>query len=132
MNDHPHVASVWRAFEAWNTGQIDVLKGTFSDDVVLHFAGTNRMSGTYRGVDAVVDALLRASQGGAPQAEVEAVLASDEHVMVFFRATGEHGGRRLDVVLAEAMTFDAQGKMTEVWFLANDQAAYDAFWSAQP
>jgi ketosteroid isomerase-like protein len=132
MNDHPNVAAVWRAFEAWNTGQIEVLKGTFSEDAVLHFAGNNRMSGTYRGADAVVDALLRASQGGGPRADVEAVLASDEHVMVFFRATGEHGGKSLDVVLAEAMKFDADGKMTEVWFLANDQTAYDEFWSALP
>jgi ketosteroid isomerase-like protein len=123
---------VWRAFEAWNTGQIEVLKETFSEEAVLHFAGTNRLSGTYRGVDAVTDALLRASQGGGTQAEVEAVLASDEHVMVFFRATGAHGGTTLDVVLAMAIKNDAAGKLTEIWFLANDQAAYDAFWSALP
>lgn len=130
MNDHSNVANVWRAFEAWNTGQMEVLKGTFSDDAVLHFAGNNRMSGTYRGADEVVDALVRASQGGSPRADVEAVLASAEHVMVFFRATGEHGGTSLDVVLAMAIKSDADGKLTEIWFLANDQAAYDAFWSA--
>ena len=32
---------------------------------------------------------------------------------------------------AEAMTLDADGKVTEVWFLANDQAAYDEYWSSQ-
>jgi ketosteroid isomerase-like protein len=132
MTEHPNVANVWRAFEAWNTGQIETFKGMFSEDAVLHFAGNNRMSGTYRGVDEVVDALLRAGQGGGPRAEVEAALASDEHVMVFFRATGEHGGTSLDVVLAEAMKVGADGKVTEVWFLANDQAAYDAFWSSLP
>ncbi|MBV9281817.1 MAG: nuclear transport factor 2 family protein [Chloroflexi bacterium] len=132
MNEHPNVAAVWRAFEAWNAGQIEALKGTFSEDAVLRFAGNNRMSGTYRGADEVVDALLRANQGGGPRADVKAVLASDDHVMVFFRATGERGGKSLDVVLAEAMKFDADGKMTEVWFLANDQAAYDEYWSSSP
>jgi uncharacterized protein len=132
MNEHPHAARVRQGFEAWNTGDIASYKEAFSDDVVLHFAGNNRVSGTYRGVDAVVDALQRANEGGGPQAEVEAVLASDQHVMIFFRATGEHGGTSLDVVLAEAMKLDTAGKVTEVWFLANDQAAYDAFWSAVP
>src|SRR5215470_6235267 len=100
MNEHPNVATVWRAFDAWNHGQIDTLKSLFTDDAIFRFAGDNSMSGTYRGVDAVVAALLRAWEGGATQAEVETVLASDEHVMVFFRARGEHGGAKLDVVLA--------------------------------
>ena len=132
MSEHPNVATVGRAFAAWNSGQIAELKEIFSADAVLRFAGTNRLSGTYRGVDAVVDALLRSQQGGAVQADVEAVLASDAHVMVFFHATGARGGTRLDVVLALALKVDAAGKFTEVWFLANDQAAHDAFYSALP
>lgn len=132
MSEHPNVATVGRAFAAWNTGQIERLKEIFSADAMLRFAGTNRLSGTYRGVDAVVDALLQAWQGGGTQAEVESMLASDAHVMVFFHATGEHGGTRLDVVLAMPIKVAVDGKLTEVWFLANDQAAYDAFWSALP
>ena len=132
MNEHPNVATVSRAFAAWNTGQIEILREIFSQDAVLRFAGDNAMSGTYRGVDEVVDALLRASRGGGTQADVESLIASDDHVMVFFHATSERDGKSLDVVLAMAIKVDADGKLTEVWFLANEQAAYDAFWAALP
>jgi hypothetical protein len=27
------------------------------------------------------------------------------------------------------MKVNAEGKITEIWFLANDQRAYDQFWS---
>ena len=79
MNGHPNVATVSRAFEAWNTGQIEILREIFSQDAVLRFAGNNAMSGTYQGRDAVMAALGRASQGWGPQAELEAILASDDH-----------------------------------------------------
>lgn len=132
MNGHPNVATVSRAFEAWNTGQIEILREIFSQDAVLRFAGNNAMSGTYRGVDEVVDAMLRARRGWGTQADVESMLASDDYVMVFFHAISEWDGKTLDVVLAMAIKVDADGKLTEVWFLANEQAAYDAFWSALP
>ncbi len=132
MSDNPNVATVWRAFEAWNTGHIETLKEILAENAVLHFAGNNRMSGTYRGGDEVVDALLRARRGGGTLADVETVLASDNHVMVFFRAAGERGGVTLDVVLAMPIKIGPDGRLTEIWFLANDQAAFDAYWSALP
>ena len=47
-------------------------------------------------------------------------------MMVFYHATDEHEGA------AMAMKADADGKVTEAWFLSSEQAAYDAFWSALP
>ena len=96
---------------------------------ILHFAGNNAMSGTYRGRDAVMDALARASQGGGTHSDVESVLASDDHVMVFFHLTYERDGKTLDVVQALAVKVNAEGKLTEAWFLANDQRGFDQFWS---
>ena len=132
MTEHPNALAVRRSFEAWNSGSLDVIREYFTEDTVLHFAGNNAMSGTYRGVDEVVDAMLRARRGWGTQADVESLLASDDYVMVFFHATSERDGKTLDVVLAMAIKVDADGKLTEVWFLANEQAAYDAFWSALP
>jgi ketosteroid isomerase-like protein len=131
VNEHPNAATARRAFEAWNNGQLDVLGETFAQDVIFHFAGNNRMSGTYRGLDEALAALTRAGLGGStpPRATLEAVLASDDHVMTFFRVTAQEDGKSLDVVLAEAMKMNAEGKLQEVWFLANDQKAYDQFWS---
>ena len=126
MTEHPNAVAVRRSFEAWNSGRLDVIREYVSEDAVLHFAGNNAMSGTYRGRDAVMDALARASQGWGTQADVESVLASDDHMMVFYHATDEHEGA------AMAMKADADGKVTEAWFLSSEQAAYDEFWSALP
>ena len=128
MTEHPNAVIVWRSFEAWNSGRVDVIREYLSDDAVLHFAGNNAMSGTYRGLDAVMGALGRASQGWGPRVEVEALLASDDHVIAFFHGS-ERDGKYLDVVTAQPMKVNAAGKLTEIWFLANDQRAFDQFWS---
>ena len=129
MTEHPNAVTVWRSFEAWNSGRVDVIREYLSDDAVLHFAGNNAMSGTYRGRDAVMDALGRASQGWGPRVEVEALLASDDHVIVFFHLTSERDGKTLDVVQVMAIKVNAEGKLTEAWFLVNDQRGFDQFWS---
>lgn len=129
MTEDPNAAAVQRGYEAWNSGNPEVLGEYFSEDVVLHFAGNNAMSGTYRGRDAVMGALGRASQGWGPHADLEARLASNDHIIAFFHAVSERDDKALDVVLAEAMKVNAEGKVTEIWFLANDQSGYDHFWS---
>jgi ketosteroid isomerase-like protein len=128
MTEHPNAVIVWRSFEAWNSGRVDVIREYLSEDAVLHFAGNNAMSGTYRGRDAVMDALGRASQGWGPHVEVQALLASDDHVIAFFHGS-ERDGKFLDVVTAMPMKVNAEGKLMEIWFLANDQSVFDQFWS---
>jgi ketosteroid isomerase-like protein len=129
MTEHLSSADVLRGFAAWNSGDMDVLREYLSDDAILHFAGDNAMSGTYRGQDAMMDALARAIQGWGSHTDVESVLVSDDHLMVFHHGTGEHEGTPYDVMLVIAMKLGADGKVTEVWFLPNDQRGYDRFWS---
>ena len=129
MTEHPNAVAVRRSFEAWNSGRLDVLGEYSTDDVILHFAGNNAMSGTYRGRDAVMDALARARRGRVTQSDVESVLASDDHVIVFFHLTSERDGKTLDVVQVMAIKVNAEGKLTEAWFLVNDQRGFDQFWS---
>jgi uncharacterized protein len=129
MTEHPNAAAAWRSYEAWNSGDLDVIREYFTDDAVLHLAGNNARSGTYRGRDAVMDALARDIQGWGPHAEVETILGSDDHVIVFCRITCERDGETLDVVLTEAIKFNAEGKVTEAWALSNDQRVYEQFYS---
>jgi ketosteroid isomerase-like protein len=128
MTEHPIAVVLRQSFEAWNSGRVELSSEYFTEDVVLHFAGNNAMSGTYRGRDAVMDALARARHGWGAQTEVESVLASDDHVMVFHHVTGEYERRPYDRSVI-AMKLDAGGKVTEGWFLANDQKGFDKFWS---
>jgi len=127
MTEHPNAATARRSYEAWNIGGMDVLREGFAEDVVFHFAGNNAMSGMYRGRDAVMDALV--SQPGLPHAEMETILASDDHIIAFLNVTAERDGKTLDVVLAMPMKLNAEGKIREVWYLANDQRGYDEFYS---
>ena len=129
MTEYPNAANTRRGYEAWNSGDLDFIREYFTEDAVLHLAGNNAMSGTYRGRDAVMDALARDSQGWGPHAEMETILASDDHVIAFFQVTSERDGKTLDVVLAQAIKLDADGKATEAWFLPNDQRGYDQFFS---
>jgi uncharacterized protein len=128
MTEHPNAVTVRRSFEAWNSGRVDVIREYLSEGAVLHFAGTNAMSGTYRGRDAVMDALGRASEGWGVQTEVEALLASDDHVIAFFHGS-ERDGTTTDAVTAMPMKVNAEGKLTEIWLLGGDQRAFDQFWS---
>ena len=128
MTEHPNAGNERRSLEAWTSGRVDVIREYLSDDAVLHFAGNNAMSGTYRGLDAVMGALGRASQGWGPHVQVQALLASDDHVIAFFHGS-ERDGEMLDVVTAMPMKVNAEGKLTEIWFLANDQRVFDQFWS---
>ena len=130
MTEHPNAVTARRCAEAWNSGRLDIFRDYLSEDAVLHFAGNNAMSGTYRGRDAVMDALARVIQaGGSQHTEVEAILASDDHVISFYRTISERDGKTLDVVMAQPMKVNAEGKLMEIWFLANDQSVFDQFWS---
>ena len=128
MTEHPNAVAARRSYAASNSGDLDVIREYFTDDAVLHLAGDNAMSGTYRGRDTVMDAIARASQGWGPHVEVQALLASDDHVIAFFHGS-ERDGETLDAVTAMPMKVNAEGKLTEIWFLANDQRAFDQFWS---
>ena len=44
MTEHPNAVTVRRTFEAWNSGRLDVLRESASDDVVFHFAGNNAIA----------------------------------------------------------------------------------------
>ena len=47
--------------------------------------------------------------------------------MSFTHVTAESDDGKLDVVMADAMTFDDSGRVIEYWTLSNDQKAVDAF-----
>jgi len=44
--------------------------------------------------------------------------------------TAHRDVRTLDVLVAEALTLDPEGRWKEYWALANEQDAVDAFWSS--
>ena len=104
---------------------------SLAEDAVWHVGGTHRLSGNYRGRDAILgyfDAVRRETADSMTLETLE-VLANERHGAAFLRVTAERQGRRLDTVVADAFRFDEDGRIVEFWAHSADQTAIDAFWS---
>jgi|SRR5262245_45667340 len=128
---HLNVLKIRSALDVYNSGDYDAMKPYLAEAIVWHVGGNHQMSGDYRGVDAVLGYFddVRRKTAGTLQVEPEEILANDRHASIFMHVTAQRDVRALDVLLAEALTFDDRGRWTEYWGLANDQDAVDAFWS---
>jgi ketosteroid isomerase-like protein len=117
--------------DAFGKGDLDALTEYFSDNVLWHVAGKHQLSGDYRGREALFDYFAKARElsGGSLRLEPESILASDGHIAMFMRVTGERDGKQLDVLMAEVMKVAPDGKWTEFWAVADDQESVDKFWS---
>jgi ketosteroid isomerase-like protein len=128
MADHPNATLLKNGYAAFERGDMAALTELFSPDVVWHLPGNNQLAGTHRGRDAVFATFAKTAQvsGGTFKVELHDVIANDEHVVALTRATGNHGGRSLDSNDADVYHMK-DGKVTEMWSFAGDQAATDAF-----
>jgi uncharacterized protein len=126
-----------RRLEAWisaySASDREAMEESLAENAAWHVGGTHRLSGDYRGREAILgyfDTVRRDTEDTMRLEPLE-VLANDRHGAAFLRVTAERGGRRLDVVVADAFRFDADGRIEEFWAHATDQAAIDEFWSAE-
>ena len=124
--------------ERWLTAYDEHDRGamadSLADDAVWHVGGTHRLSGDYRGREAILDYFdtVRRETRDTMRLEPLELLADDRHGAAFLRVTAERDGRRLDVTLADAFRFDADGRIVEFWAHANNQSAIDEFWGGRP
>lgn len=100
-----------------------------AEAVVWHWPGASRVSGEYNGRAEVIE-LLRGFHrltDNRLQVVPMDLLEGDDYLMSFTHVTAESEDGELDVIMADAMRFDDDGRVTEFWTLSNDQAAVDAF-----
>jgi ketosteroid isomerase-like protein len=130
VEEHPNVERIRRALAAYNAGDLDEMRLFIAEDILWHVGGDHPLSGDYRGRDAVFEyhAKARAQTADTLKLDPLDVLANDDHGGIFMRVTGERDGKTIDVVLAEALTFDEQGRWAEYWALADEQQTVDEFW----
>lgn len=131
MHEHRNIAMIRSALEVYNSGDDNAMRGFLADDILWHVGGNHQMSGDYIGIEAVVDYFrrVRRETAGTLQVDAAEILANDRHASIFMRVSAYRDVRWMDVLLAEALTLDPNGRWTEYWALANDQDAVDAFWS---
>lgn len=126
--DHPSGKLLKDAHEAFQTGDLDALFGLMTDDCAWHMPGDNALSGTFVGREAILGSF------GALQASVDAYWAhpldyfgSDDHVVLVALVRARRGDKLLETKECLLWRLDAAGKLAEVWHMALDEKAWDAF-----
>ena len=131
MRADENVATMRRAYEAFNTGDIDTLTALFDESAVWHLPGRSSMATDYQGRDATLAYFGRIGQetGGTFRAELKDLTADDEdRVVGIQRSTGERNGKHLDV--SDCIVFQLKdGRITDGREHFEDLYAWDEFWS---
>ena len=130
---HPNEDLLRRGYEAFASGDINTVLSLFSHDIAWHAGGSNQTSGDYHGHQEVVGFFMKLIElsGGTFRLDVHDVLANDTHGVVLVTAHGERDGQPLAVREANIWHL-ADGKATEFWAFAEDQAAVNGFSADQP
>jgi ketosteroid isomerase-like protein len=131
MGADENVAIMRRAYEAFNTGDMDTLVEIFDDSIVWHLPGRSSYADDYQGRDATLAYFgqLGEQTGGTFRAELKEMLADgDDHVVGIQRSTGDRDGKHLDV--GNASRFELKdGRVIDGREHFHDLYAWDEFWS---
>ena len=76
---HPNAELARRFLEALDAQDLDTIETLVADDVVAHFPGTNKVSGTYKGGEQVFSVFAKGDEltGGTFERELHDVTASN-------------------------------------------------------
>jgi len=131
MAEHPNVAFIKRGFDAFNAADIATLSELIDENAAQHMGGSNDLfSGDHRGRDNILAMYGRIGEasGGTFRADPEQIWANDDRLVVVYRATAEHEGKRLD--MRNAIVFEVEGeKIVEITDIPDDADKQDEFWS---
>jgi ketosteroid isomerase-like protein len=128
MSEHPNIARIKNLYAAFARKDFAVLDDVLAEDVLWHYGGRSRLSGEYRGRDAVFGFFGQPTEAaeGTLHFEVHAILADDEHAVALVVLTASRGGRSVEI--NEAHVFQMRdGKVVEFWNASTDQHAFDEF-----
>ena len=133
-HEHPNVTLAREGLEAMQRGDTAWIDEHLADDVVWHVGGNSKWAGAYQGKAQVLDFFTRQGQamGGMPSVEVHDVLGNDDHVVMLgtAKATGPDGSSA-EWKYTQVMHV-RDGKTTEVWGMAENDAEVDPFLDALP
>jgi len=130
MAEDAYESVVRRAYQDFESGDLDLLGVVMANDVVWHEPGRSALAGDYKGPEAVLGFLgqLRSRSDGTFKIEVVDVLSEPERAVVLQRETATRADKILDVVTA--VDFEIHhGKITEVTVYQADTYQFDEFWA---
>ena len=131
MEPAENVAIMRRAYEAFNTGDVETLTELFDESAVWHLPGRSSMATDCHGRDATLAYFGRIGQesGGTFRAELQDLTADDDdRVVGIQRSTGDRNGKHLDV--GDCIVFQLKdGRVIDGREHFEDLYAWDEFWS---
>jgi ketosteroid isomerase-like protein len=127
--EHPNVKIVREGFEAFQRGDMAWMDQHLSDDVIWHVGGNSKWAGAYEGKAKVLDFFARQSQAMStpPAVDIHDILGSDDHVAVLGTASATAPDGSSAQWKYVQVFHIKDGKTTEVWGMAENDAAVDPF-----
>jgi ketosteroid isomerase-like protein len=131
MTADENVAIMQRAYDAFNTGDIDTLKEIFDESMVWHLPGRSSFADDYQGSEATLAYFgqLAEQTGGTFRAQLERLVGDDDDRVVGIQnSTAERNGKSLDV--HNCIVFQLKdGRVIDGREHFEDLYAWDEFWS---
>jgi uncharacterized protein len=131
MGADENVAVMQRAYDAFNSGDVDTLTELFDESAVWHLPGRSSMANDYQSRDATLAYFGQLAQetGGTFRAELERLVGDDDdRVVGIQRSTADRNGKHLDV--RDCIVFQLKdGRITDGREHFEDLYAWDEFWS---
>lgn len=124
-------ATVRRAYEAFNTGDMETLTETFDESASWHTPGRGSLAGDQQGREATFAQFGRyvGETGGTFRAELRQVTAADDgRVVGIHHNSGERDGKYLDVDCCLVLKLK-DGRITDGREYFFNLHAWDEFWS---
>jgi ketosteroid isomerase-like protein len=131
MGADENVAIMQRAYDAFNSADMDTLIEIFDESCVWHLPGRSSMAKDYESRDATLAYFGQIGQatGGTFRAELERLLGDDDdRVVGIQRSTGERDGKHLDVGCCIVFQLK-DGRIIDGREHFHDLYAWDEFWS---
>ena len=131
ITEHPNAALVRRAYEAFNSADMQTLTEAFDESASWHTPGRGPLAGDQKGREATFAQFGRyvGETGGTFKATLQHVLKSDDgRVVGVHHNTAERDGKHLDVGCC--IVFEVKdGRIIDGREHFSDLYAWDEFWS---
>ena len=124
---HPNAEVLRKTDEAMERGDLEEFFSYYTEDVAIHAWGRNSLPGDYKARDPLQELFGRFMEAmGEYSFENHAYLADDEHGVILQRSKATRDGQTLEI--DEVFVFHFRdGKISEMWYVPLDQAAFDAW-----
>jgi ketosteroid isomerase-like protein len=128
MGEHQNASLIREMFDAMQRNDTSWMDEHVADDIVWHVGGNSRAAGVFRGKETVAQMMSGVTDPQAMKIDTHDVISNDDHTVVLGTAvvTGPSGA---SAEYNYVNVFHiADGKITEVWGMAENDAITDPIW----